>query len=229
MLSEKGLKIAVLDLTQNQNSYYVYTDNREDLRNLAAKSIENLNKGIAEGIDINKNLTIYTSLPNNIIKGNPQNIIKTLLNNYSLILLDCDYKTDYSYFNISQEIYLVQSLDILTIQPLTAFLRELKAKNILDTNKLRVVVNKFFKSREHPFIHELFYLQNYSTYLSCLVDCRISLRGYTKNFLKSLEELGNIVFPLLGSGRVQSNYGGYGNNGFSKDTNSTLNRMKNKF
>ena len=257
MLSEKGLKIAVLDLTQNQNSYYVYTDNREDLRNLAAKSIENLNKGIAEGIDINKNLTIYTSLPNNIIKGNPQNIIKTLLNNYSLILLDCDYKTDYSYFNISQEIYLVQSLDILTIQPLTAFLRELKAKNILDTNKLRVVINKFFKSSisikmllggissyndpSMSYMTELFNkdsmkyitipfeLQNYSTYLSCLVDCRISLRGYTKNFLKSLEELGNMVFPLLGSGRVQSNYGGYGNNGFSKDTNSTLNRMKNKF
>ena len=48
--------------------------------------------------------------------------------------------TDYSYFNISQEIYLVQSLDVLTIQPLTAFLRELKARNILDQNKLRVVI-----------------------------------------------------------------------------------------
>ena len=35
------------------------------------------------------------------------------------------------YFEKTQEIYLVQSFDILTIQPLTAFLRDLKTKGIL--------------------------------------------------------------------------------------------------
>ena len=44
-------------------------------------------------------------------------------------IIDCDYDTDYNYFAQAQEIYLVQSLDILTIQPLTAFLRNLKAKS----------------------------------------------------------------------------------------------------
>ncbi len=36
----------------------------------------------------------------------------------------------------AQEIYLVQSLDVLTIQPLTASLRDLKAKNVLNPEKL---------------------------------------------------------------------------------------------
>ena len=185
-----------------------------------------------------------------------KNIIKTLLSNYSLILLDCDYMTDYSYFNISQEIYLVQSLDVLTIQPLTAFLRELKAKNILDQNKLRVVINKYVKSQitnkmliggissyndpSMSYMTELFNkekmkyvtipfeIQNYSIYLESLVNCKITLKGYSKNLLKSLEELGNMVFPLLSSGKVQSNYGNYNNN-FSKNTANTLNKMKNKF
>ena len=143
MLSEKGIKTAILDLSQNRNAYYVYTDNQEELRNIAYRCIENLKNGIPEGININKNLTVYTSLPDDIegLKDSKP-IIETLLANYSLILLDCDYTTDFSYFNMAQEIYLVQSLDVLTIQPLTAFLRELKAKNILDANKLRIVINK---------------------------------------------------------------------------------------
>lgn len=41
--------------------------------------------------------------------------------------------------------YLVQSMDVLTIQPLTAYLRELKAKGILEPNKLRAVINKYTK------------------------------------------------------------------------------------
>ena len=257
ILSEKGIKTAILDLTQNRNAYYVYTDNRDDLRNIAIESIKKLNEGIANGIEVNKNLTVYTSLPDDKEElDNAQNIIKTLLNNYSLILLDCDFMTNTTYFNISQEIYLVQSLDVLTIQPLTAFLRELKAKNILDQNKLRVVINKYIKSQitdkmligglssyndpSMSYMTELFNkenmkyvtvpfeIQNYSIYLDSLVNCKITLKGYSKNLLRSLEELGNMVFPLLGSGKIKSSYGNYNSN-FSKDTNNTLNKMKNKF
>ena len=257
LLSERGIKTAILDLTQNRNAYYIYTDNRDDLRNIAYKSIQNLNNGIPEGININKNLTVFTSLPGEIEDlKHTQEIIETLLNNYSLILLDCDYMTEYSYFNISQEIYLVQSLDVLTIQPLTAFLRELKARNILDINKLRVVINKYIKNQinnkmiiggissyndpsmsymtelfnkeKMKYITVPFELQNYSAYLESLVNCKITLKGYSKNLLKSLEELGNMVFPLLGSGRNQTNYNNY-NGSFSKNTNNTLNKMKTKF
>ena len=34
ILSKKGIKTAILDLTQNKNSYYVYTKNDETLRNM---------------------------------------------------------------------------------------------------------------------------------------------------------------------------------------------------
>ena len=36
-------------------------------------------------------------------------------------------------------------MDILTIQPLTAFLRELKTMGIFDPEKLRIVINKEIK------------------------------------------------------------------------------------
>ena len=35
ILSRKGIKTAILDLTQNKNSYYIYTQNDEELRKIA--------------------------------------------------------------------------------------------------------------------------------------------------------------------------------------------------
>ena len=259
MFSEKGIKTAILDLTQNRNAYYIYTDNREELRNIAYNCIENLRRGLAEGIPVNKNLTVYTSLPDEI-EGlkDYENILETLLNNYSLILLDCDFETKEQYFNAVQEIYLVQSMDVLTIQPLTAFLRELKAKDILDQNKLRIVINKHMRinnmsdklliggmsSYNDPsmsFMTELFDKNNvkyttipfdvqaYSKYLDGLVDCKISLRGYSKNMIQSLNKLGNMVFPLINNKpSKEKNYNNYNSN-FSSSTSNTLNKMKKKY
>ena len=86
---------------------------------------------------------MYTTLPGDTqAESDYTNILATLTKNYSLVILDCDFETDYNYFAQVQEIYLVQSLDILTIQPLTAFLRNLKAKNMLNPEKIRIVLNK---------------------------------------------------------------------------------------
>ncbi len=262
MFSEKGIKTAILDLTQNRNAYYIYTDNREELRNIAYNCIENLRRGVPEGIQVNKNLTVYTSLPDEI-EGlkDYENVLETLLNNYSLVLLDCDFETEDQYFNAVQEIYLVQSLDVLTIQPLTAFLRELKAKDILDQNKLRIVINKHMRinnmsdklliggmsSYNDPsmsFMTELFDKNNvkyttipfdqqaYCKYLDGLVDCKISLRGYSKNMIQSFNKLGNMVFPLISNkpSKEKSNnkYNNYNSN-FSSSTSNTLNKMKKKY
>lgn len=81
-----------------------------------------LKSGISDGIAVNKNLTVYTSLPNADSEiENKETAINTLLSEFSLILFDCDIETNQEYFEIAQDIYLVQSLDVLTIQPLTAF------------------------------------------------------------------------------------------------------------
>ena len=148
ILSRKGIKTAILDLTKNKNAYYIYTQNDEALRKTAFSCIENLRNGIDRGIEVNKSLTVFTTLPDNEANFHDyQNILTTLKQNYSLVIMDCDYETDYNYFNLANEIFLVQSYDILTIQPLTAFLRNLKARNILDQNKLRIVLNKVLRVR----------------------------------------------------------------------------------
>ena len=262
MLSKKGIKTALLDLTQNRNAYYIYTENEENLRQIAYSTMANLRRGEPRGIEVNKNLTVYTALPGeNEDINDYANILETLIKNYSLVLLDCDFETNYGYFKEAQEIYLVQSLDVLTIQPLTAFLRDLKAKNVLNPEKIRVALNKIVKVRSitdkiiiggmayyndpaMSFMTELFNKdavpyctipfeeQAYSRYLEGLINCKISLSGYSKNFMQAFEKLANMVYPLIGNGG-NSNYGGYNNyagnptSNFSNGMNDTLNKMKN--
>ena len=227
LFSSIGVKTAILDMTQNKNSYYIYTNNDERLRNIAYTSIENLENGIAEGIQVDRNLNVYTAIPNDGKDySNAESILSTLVQNESLVLIDCDLKTDLSYFANAQEIYLIQSMDILTIQPLTAFLRELKTKGLLDPEKLRIVVNKelkvksltskaiiggmlFYNDPAMSYMTELFnkdkiracsipFDENvYSKYLEGIVNCQISINGYNKNFMNSLKMLGNMVYPLL--------------------------------
>lgn len=264
LLSEKGIKTAILDLTKNKNAYYVYTDNQEELRQTAISSIPNLINGIVEGIVVNKNLSVFTTLPNeNDVINNYSEILETLIKNYSLILLDCDFETNFGYFKEAQEIYLVQSFDVLTIQPLTAFLRDLKAKKILNPEKLRIILNKSLRVRNvtdkliiggisvyndpaMSYMTELFNKdlikycsipfeeQTYSRYLEGLVECKISLKGYSKKFLMYLSKLGNMVYPLINSmpQKSMSNYNNIYKNSESKFTNQmneTLNKMKNKY
>ncbi len=227
LLSSMGINVAILDTTMNRNSYYIYTKNEEALRNIATNSIEQLSQGIANGIQVNKNLTVFTSLPDeNDSIAKVDEILETLVKNYSLILIDCDFNTPIGYFKQSLETYLIQSMDILTIQPLTAFLRELKAKNILDESKLKIILNKFVKVRginektiiggmafyndpAMSFMTELFdrnlikYItipfeeEIYSKYLEGIINCDINLKGYSKTFMQVLKALGNMIYPLV--------------------------------
>ena len=255
-LSRKGIKTAILDLTQNKNAYYIYTQNDEELRKIAFSCMENLENGIDKGIEVNKNLTVFTTLPDRNVQYNDyKNIIATLNKNYSLVIMDCDYETNYAYFDFAQEIYLVQSYDILTIQPLTAFLRNLKTNNILDPNKLRIVLNKVLRVRSisdkviiggmssyndpsMSYMTELFDKDNvqyctipfdqevYSKYLDGLVNCEISTKGYPKNFNASLEKLANMIYPLLNNDKPANKF-----NAFNQPTNgfsSNMNATLNK-
>ena len=263
LLSSMGINVAILDTTTNRNSYYIYTKNEEALRNIASNSIEQLSEGIANGIQVNKNLTVFTSLPDEQDSiSRVDEILETLVKNYSLILIDCDFNTPVGYFKQSLETYLVQSLDILTIQPLTAFLRELKAKNILEESKLKIILNKFVRIRgvnektiiggmafyndpAMSFMTELFdrnlikYItipfeeDIYIKYLEGIINCDISLKGYSKTFMQVLKALGNMIYPLVsGKGTYRPpTIGGTNNQSgvFSPSMNDTLNQMKRNF
>lgn len=269
-LSNKGINTAILDLTQNKNSYYIYTANEDVLRNKAFRCMESLRMGsIEDGIRVNRNLSVYTTLPGeNQSIDDYGNILETLARNHTVVLLDCDFETNINYFKESQEIYLVQTYDILTIQPLTAFLNELKYKNILDPNKLRIVINKKLPLRKltdkmivggiscyndpaSTYINTLFNKDTirfttvpfedatYARYLERLVDCEISLNGYSKMFLEALKKLADMVYPLIAGGKSKyneaPNYNDYSkknkpvNGAFNSNMNETLNKMRNNF
>ena len=235
LLAQKGIKTAILDLTKNKNSYYMFTDNDQNLMSIATKSIKNLSRGIAQGVEVNKNLTVYTSLPDEADETESfEAILQTLDNNYQAILMDCDFDTNINYFVKATEIYLVQSMDALTIQPLTKFLSDLKLKNVLDETKLRVIINKevklkilndkmilggmakynepsmtlqrdLFNPETIKYTTIPFEMQTYARYLEAIALCQISLSGYSQNFLASLEKLANMVYPLV-SGGGYTNY-----------------------
>ena len=224
ILSMNGIDTAILDLTRNRNSYYIYTKNDEQLRNQSNYITNNLKAGVTNGIIEHKNLTIYTSP----IEGDEnleavEPIVETLVKNHTVVLMDCDFMTPMKYFSYANEIYLVQSMDILTIQPLTAFLRQLIEKGMFEPSKARVVLNKFIRTREIteniliggmsiyndpgmsvrkelfdrknvPSAVIPFDLKSYLRYLDGLVTCDISLKGYDKEFLQSLKNLANMVY-----------------------------------
>lgn len=226
ILSSNGIDTAILDLTQNRNAYYIYTKNEEELRNQSNYIMNNLKIGRANGIQEHKNLTVYTSpfeKDENLSAVEP--IVETLLKMHTVVLLDCDFSTPMRYFKYAQEIYLVQSMDILTIQPLTAFLRQLSDKGMFEESKARVVLNKFmntkqiseeiliggisiyndasmtvrkelFNRRTVKYAVVPFDLKSYLRYLDGLVTCDISLKGYSKEFIQSLKNLANMVYKV---------------------------------
>ena len=237
-LSKVGVNVAILDATQNKNSYYIYTKNEESLRKTAINSYQNLIMGNPYGVQVNQNLTVYTGLPSDTesIK-NFRPILQTLVNNHTCVLIDCDFKTPYDYFKYAQEIYLVQSMDVLTIQPLTAFLRDLKSKNILDENKINIIINKairlrgisskniiggmaFYNDPEMSFMTELFdrntvkyteipFSQElYSLYLSGIAnDCEISSNNYPKEIKNVIKSLSEKIYELAPRQAIYSKRG----------------------
>ena len=255
----------------------MFTDNDQRLMSTATNSIKNLIRGNISGVEVNKNLTVFTSLPGDDQElENVDMVLQNLDNNYSAILMDCDFETNINYFVKSTEIYLVQSMDALTIQPLTLFLSELKLKNSLDERKLRVIINKemklkvlndkmilggmakynepsmtlqrdLFDPNTIKYISIPFEEQTYARYIEAIALCKVSLNGYSERFLNSLQELANMVYPLLNSGGSQ-NYSGYSpeynkakkgffggknksqtNTQFSSGVNGTLNKMRTNY
>ena len=259
ILSLNNVNTAILDLTKNRNAYYIYTKNEEMLRNKANECIKKLKDGVADGIEIHKNLTVYTSAFDVEEIENVEPIIQTLLTKHNMVLLDCDFDTPDRYFKYSKEIYLVQSMDILTIQPLTLFLRKLSDKGAFSEEKARVVLNKYIKTKElngdilvggisiyndasMTVRKELFNrktvkritipfeTETYLRYLNGLVICDVSLKGYSKKILQSLKQLATSVYSTSNS----SNGGKYTppsvkNTTFSSSMNSTLEQMSKRY
>ena len=140
---------------------------------------------------------------------------------------------------------------------MTAFLRDLKAKEVLNPEKVRVIINKmmnvrglnvkaiigglaFYNDPSMSFMTELFdkdtvkyYTVPFdedvcSKYLEGVMECEIRINSYPKRFNERLKELANMVYPLLGNKKKRKEtYTTYNN--FSQDMNNTLEQMNNRY
>lgn len=274
MLSNSNVKTAILDLTQNRNSYYMFTNNDQNLMQIAVNSIKGLSEGRVNGVNVNRNLSVFTALPDEKIDVNINNVMQTLSNNFDVILIDCDFDTEVECFKNSNETYLIQTMDTFTIQPLTKFLSDLKLKNSLNESKLRVVINKYirlrklnekmiiggmskynepsmtlqrdlFNSQTIKYVTIPFETDTYAKYLENIAMCELNLSGYSQNLMNALEELKNMVYPLIYGGNKPNSYVKQGNTEekrglfggrkqtvepqgaqFTSNINDTLNKMR---
>ena len=227
LFSAIGINTAIVDLTKNKNDYYMCTNNEDRLREIATLSIIKLEKGIAEGVQINKNLSVYTGLPtNDTNKLNSRAVIDTLKKNHTLILLDCDFETNLEYYTYSNQIFTVQSLDVLTMQPLTIHLKKLKELGIISDSKISIILNKevpvkgltkklmigglsmynspnmeervqLFNKDNVKVYSVPFDIQAYQKYLENIVHCKFEITGYPKKFITELQLIAENIYPEI--------------------------------
>lgn len=221
----KGIKTAMIDLTKKKNSYYIYTKNNEELRKQTYECLNQLSSGVEAGLKLNNDfLTVFTTLPNdNLESYNINNMLNTLRGKYDVVLIDTDFSSPVACFENSEEIYAVQDTDVLNIQDLTLFIRELKTRDI-DLNKIKFVINKFIKSDltekillkgvsnyndpEMKFMDNLFDISkmeydvvpfstdNFKVSIDQIVNCKIDIRQYNSKLIACIKKIANKIYPM---------------------------------
>ena len=90
-------------------------------------------------------------------------------------------------------------------------------------------MTELFDRNMMKYISIPFEEETYIKYLQGIIECDISLKGYSKAFMQTLKELSNMVYPMTKNYRppTSNNYGG--DNTFSPNINNTLNQMKNNY
>lgn len=222
-LAKNKVKTAIVDLTRKRDTYTIYTYDNEGKRNIAAESMRYASNGINEPLVYDK-LSIYTAMPGEDRKAyNSGLVIDTVMQNNSVILLDTDFTTPSDYFRLCQEIYVVQDMDILNINQLTIFLRQIKSRGV-PMNKIRVIINKhvncaltakdildgiatytsydlkmfdeLFNSNAIPYFILPFDIENYKKYVEMIFKYQSKFNTFTQEFRESLGKIINCIYPI---------------------------------
>ena len=108
IMARRNIDIAILDMTSNKDTYYIYTKNMEAVKIKIKDSFKDLSEGTLNGIQIENNLTVYTDLPGkNEYSNKVEPILETILKKHQVILIDTDFSTDVDYFDFSEQVYLL--------------------------------------------------------------------------------------------------------------------------
>lgn len=222
-LARNKVKTAIVDITRKRDTYTIYTYDNEGKRNIAAESMRYASNGLNEPLVYEK-LSIYTAMPGEDRKTyNASLVIDTISQHNSVILMDADFTTPADYFRLCQEIYVVQDMDIININQLTIFLRQLKAKGI-PMHKIRVIINKhvncaltakdildgiatytsydlkmydeLFNSSTIPYYILPFDIENYKKYVEMVFKYSNKFATFTEDFKESLNRIINSIYPI---------------------------------
>lgn len=223
MLYKKNIKVGIVDLTKKRDSFTLYTYDNEGKRSIAAESLKYASNGMNQPLVYGK-LSIYTSMPGEDRKQyNASKLIETASTNNSVTFIDCDFSTPADYYRLAQEIYIVQDMDILNINQITMFLRELKTRGI-PMSKVKIIINKHVKcaltskdiidgiatytSPDLRMYDELFtssqmqyYIlpfdqDNYTKYVEMMYKYTNTFSTFSREFRDSLEQLTNAIYPI---------------------------------
>lgn len=222
-LFKRNIKVGIVDLTRKRDSYTLYTYDSEGKRAIAAESMKYASNGLNEPLVYGK-LSIYTGVPGEDRKQyNPANIVETATNNNSVVLIDCDFSTPVDYYRLAQEIYVIQDMDVLNVNLITIFLRELKSRGI-PLNKVRVIINKhvkcaltakdildgiatytspdlkmyddLFPASEMTYHILPFDQENYTKYVEMMYKYSNTFSTFTREFKESLDQIVNTIYPI---------------------------------
>jgi len=169
-------------------------------------------------------LSIYTAAPGEDRKQyNSAKLIETVAANNSIVLIDCDFSTPIDYYRLAQEIYIVQDMNVLNVNLMAVFLKELKSRGI-PMNKVRVIINKHVKcaltskeildristyvSPDLKIVEDLFpaeemtyYIlpfdqENYIKYIEMMYKYTNTFKTFTEGFKENIEQIVNAIYPV---------------------------------
>ena len=80
-----------------------------------------------------------------------------------------------------------------------------------------------------PFEEEI-----YTKYLQGIIECEVTLKGYSKEFMQTLRQLATMIYTYTGNGTNNNSYippsaGRNAQNNFSNNMNNTLDQMRRNY
>lgn len=232
-LAKQKIKTAMVDLTRKRDLYTIYTYDNTGKRNIAGESLRYASSGKNEPLVYEK-LSVYTAVPGEDRKSyNPNVLVDTIVKNNNVVLIDADFSTPLDYFRLAQDIYIVQDMNVLNINQITIFLRELKQRGI-GMEKVKIIINKYvncalsskdiidgiatYTSYDLKMFDELFNpkkvqyfilpfdVENYTKYVEMVYKYSNKFSSFTKNFQENLNEIINSIYPTKGKVSVEEEH-----------------------
>ncbi len=233
ILAKQKIKTAMVDMTRKRDLYTIYTYDNTGKRNIAGESLRYASSGRNEPLVYDK-LSIYTAVPGEDRKSyNPNVLVDTIVKNNNVVLIDADFSTPLDYFRLAQDIYIVQDMNILNINQITMFLRELKQRGI-GMEKVKIIINKYvecslgtkdiidgiatYTSYDLKMFDELFNprrvqyfilpfdVGNYTKYVEMVYKYSNKFSSFTKEFQDNLSEIINSIYPTKGEVSVEETH-----------------------